>query len=113
MKATAQKFNRTKIFKTAWSFVKRFSMKFKVALKYAWSLAKNEMSEYFLIIFTKKDGTVTERIGRAKGIKQTNASCLTFFDFTKNAFSRAKTTNIVELKAVSEATAQTMAELAA
>lgn len=97
---TNKKYSRSEITRNAWKLVKKYKLSFSAAMKNAWAMAKKGAKEFFRIVFKKKDGELTQRVGFSAGITQTNESCLTFFDFTKGRFSRAIKSNIIQMVAI-------------
>ena len=92
----AKQINRSKVMKQAWNLKKTFSLPWKVALKWAWSIAKKGFSPVVKIEFVKACGEITERIGTALKLKGEYKNLL-FWSLTDKGYKQAKIERILSI----------------
>ena len=85
----AKKINRSQVMSQAWNLKRKFSLTWKVALRWAWDIVKNGFSPVVIIEFAKKStGEITKRI--ATSLKQKVAKdgslSIQFWSMTDAAF---------------------------
>jgi len=94
MEGKKKKISRSKVNKKAWEFRRKFSLTWKVALRYAWSYFKENYPPYFEIEFEKKDKSKTKRIGSNLELKKQG---LIFYSISDSQYKTANPEKVISI----------------